>query len=325
MALITVLTTFRNASRFLEETVASIQAQTIEDWEYILVDDASTDGSGEIARRLADRDDRLRVIHSPVAGGPYAAANLGLAHAAGRYVARTDADDVSLPQRFDRQVLFLRENPGLRACGAFVRVIGDGAIAPIGADGLPRSQRTLKWRLCVRPVLAHSTAFIERDALREIGGYQELPTSQDYRMWCHLARREWLGVVPEVLVHWRAHEGQLTHTSSTLQEHLRREVLRDHLLALTDECWEDRELDLLRWVGIQSVPFGAGLVTISKFGRAWRGDSGLTRDDVGELKRLTLGMLGAHLRAALVVWLERLGMGGIARRMRTLMRSRAYD
>ena len=99
---VTVLTAVRNGAAHLAETIASVQAQTFGDWEYVIVDDGSTDDTVAIIERHAADDPRIRLVRRADSGGPFAAANTGLAEARGDYVARIDADDIALPRRLER-------------------------------------------------------------------------------------------------------------------------------------------------------------------------------------------------------------------------------
>jgi glycosyltransferase involved in cell wall biosynthesis len=115
MPAVTAITIFHDAERFLREAVASVLAQTWRDWELLLVDDGSTDGSGAIARALADEHPgRIRCLTHPGGAnrGMSASRNLGIAHARGGYVAFLDADDVWMPRALERQVAALDAAPG---------------------------------------------------------------------------------------------------------------------------------------------------------------------------------------------------------------------
>jgi glycosyltransferase involved in cell wall biosynthesis len=111
---VSVVTIFFNGEQFLEKAIRSVFDQTFTDWELLLVDDGSTDRSGELARRLAARHpDRIRYLSHPglVNLGMSASRNLGLRRARGEYIAFRDADDVYLPEKLDRQVSALDEHP----------------------------------------------------------------------------------------------------------------------------------------------------------------------------------------------------------------------
>lgn len=281
---VTVLTAVRNGAPHIAETIESIRAQTFSDWEYLIVDDGSDDGTPGIVDEAADRDHRIRLIRRDESGGPYAAANTGLAEARGRFVVRLDADDLALPHRIERQIDYL-EQTGLRACASmWLRKMASGELLE-GVPNVSWGVRALKWRLCVRPQFVHSTACVERSALEEIGGYRELRLSQDLRMWCEFARRHWLGVVPEVLVYFRR-PGGLTASSAELQEQLAIDILKEHLEALSARVWTTDEVRALRpeWSG---VPIGRRLGALKRWAHSWRADQSLGPTERRELARLT--------------------------------------
>src|SRR5437763_92199 len=112
---VTVLTAVRNGAEYLPETIASIRSQSFTDWEYILVDDASTDETPGIIEAAVRSDSRFRMLRRELAGGPYTAANDGIKEARGRYIIRTDADDLSPADRIAKQYRFLEENQQFRA------------------------------------------------------------------------------------------------------------------------------------------------------------------------------------------------------------------
>jgi glycosyltransferase involved in cell wall biosynthesis len=293
---VTVLTAVRNGAHVLSEAIASVQRQTFTDFEYLIVDDASDDATTEIVTGIMRSDDRIRLIRREESGGPYAAANSGLREARGRFVVRLDADDLALPTRVERQVDYLLHT-GLRVCASFYQTI-----AP---DGRPTSEigrvesrvRALKWRLGVRHGLTHSTACMERSAIDEIGGYRELPASQDLRMWCEFARREWLGIVPEVLVNLRR-PGGVTSNTPELQERLALDVQLDHLNALSADVWSEDEARALRpsWTG-QSM--AERLDALARWVRMWQTDDSLDREDRAELSRLERSVYWDIARQAL--------------------------
>lgn len=272
-----MLTAVRNGAAHLAPTIASIRAQTFTDWEYLIVDDASTDATPSVLKEAARSDRRIRYIRRSSSGGPFAAANQGLHEALGRYIVRTDADDISLPGRIERQLAYLRAAPALYACAAFCQGLGDDGLMANAWNTAPLSSGVLRWHLCLRCNLVHSSACILRDALIDMGGYREEPLAQDYRMWCDLARRDRVSVMPEVLVYYRHHAARLTATRAEEQFRLARGVLQDHMSALTDERWSEAELDALMAVGhSRRFPLVAGLTALQRWDRAWEADPALT-------------------------------------------------
>jgi glycosyltransferase involved in cell wall biosynthesis len=288
MPTVTVLTAVRNGARYLPETIGSIRAQTWTDWEYILVDDGSTDETPWIIERAAREDERIRLVRRTAPGGPFVAANEGLRHATGTYIVRTDGDDVSLPARIERQVAFLRANPALSGCATFCQDLNDAGPIPGHYVTAPTRPAVLKWYLCVRCPLVHSSACVQRTALLELGGYRELPLAQDYRLWCELARRGGVGVVPEVLVYFRKHDGRLTTKHSADQTRLAHEILLDHLHGVTGTTWTLDEAAALWALGLARVyPIRAGLEALDRWDASWTTDPMLERADREELARLS--------------------------------------
>lgn len=110
MPLVSIITPVYNAARFLAETLASVRAQTLTDWEHILVDDGSTDDSVAIVEAAARDDSRFRLLRMAKNGGPSAARNLALDAARGRFIAFLDADDLWLPEKLARSVEWMTEH-----------------------------------------------------------------------------------------------------------------------------------------------------------------------------------------------------------------------
>lgn len=292
---VSVLMTVRDAATYLDKAIDSIRSQTMSDWELVIVDDASNDETVSIIERFGGMDPRIHLIRRSASGGPYAAANEGLRHVRGHFVARMDGDDVSLPDRLERQVRFLRERPALRACAADVLLLNEGRTAPLHVRGTPTLPGAIKWGTCVRGYL-QPTALLEAAALREIGGYRELPAGQDHRLWCELSRRGWLGVLPEVVLLYRQHAGQISRTIVDRQQSLIVDAIRDHLFALTGELWKAEDVQHLRALGRDPVYWRTGMSLIRRFERLWRSDVGLSGEEQRELALLTRWLRVEHAR-----------------------------
>ena len=244
--------------------------QTYGDWEYLIVDDESTDTTAAIVEEFERRDNRIRLIRRESSGGPYIAANEGIRQARGKYIVRTDADDHFPPERIARQVGFLESHPEHRACVSYWQAFTDAGIRPHIVVA-PRNSRVFRWELLLRAPSLHSAVCYEKSTIEELGGYPELPLSQDYWLWCQLTRHNWLGTIPEVLCYVRYHEGRQTHTNSGLQIKLGLEVLGDHMLALTGERWSLSDLTALRAVGLGSPTGRSRIGVVGPLGSALEG------------------------------------------------------
>lgn len=190
----------RNAAPFLEEAVASILGQTFRDLELVIVDDASSDGSDAILRRLAESDVRIRLSHSAQKLGVVGAANAVVRASSAPIVARMDADDISHPERLARQVAALRARPAAVAVGSLCE----------GIDLLGRSIRPRdRWRLrrtTTAPPFPHGSATFLRTAFDAVGGYREECAGwEDQDFFLRLASVGEIVVLPEALYRYRFH------------------------------------------------------------------------------------------------------------------------
>jgi glycosyltransferase involved in cell wall biosynthesis len=205
---VTVLMAVHDGERHLRESIESILGQTFRDFELLVVDDASTDGTAAV---LAGYDDpRIRTIRNPENLGLTRSLNRGLEQARGRLVARQDADDVSEPRRLERQVAFLEANPDVPlVASAYVRIDDSGA--GVGPRPVPCDPRSIRRRLLLLNAFAHSSVVFRREAVEALGGYrEEFPFAQDYDLWSRLARTAPLGALPEPLVRYREAAGSMT-------------------------------------------------------------------------------------------------------------------
>jgi teichuronic acid biosynthesis glycosyltransferase TuaG len=318
---VTVLTAVRNGARYLDETIASIQSQTMSDWEYVIVDDASDDATGVVVERRASADDRIRYLRREAAGGPYVAANDGLRVSRGRYVARIDGDDVACADRLERQVAFL-EHSAFRACVGSWRWIDESGNVD-GERQIPfRSPVALKWTLCVLPGIVHSTACVERNLLNEIGGYREVSAAADLGLWCELSRRDTLGLMDLVLVEYRRHGSQITSQRASDQRVLGADILKDHLQHLSGAPWTVEDADALQSTGRWfKTDYARGASMLRRWEAAWRADASLDAEARRELRAATTRVWMRHARVNAETLNERArGLGSVLARVVGLSR-----
>ncbi len=201
-----------NAERYVARAIDSILAQTLADFEFIIVDDGSADRSLEIIRQYQRRDDRIRVLSRPNTG-VVGAANDGLALARGELLARMDADDISYPQRFKRQVAFLDDHSDCVAVGAWVRRVDcDGR--PTNNDylaPLTHAEIDARWHLLgIGGGIAHPTAMLRTAVVRRIGGYRDFCPAEDIDLFLRMAEQGELANLPEILLDYRMHGESLS-------------------------------------------------------------------------------------------------------------------
>jgi glycosyltransferase involved in cell wall biosynthesis len=212
---VSVVMPVHNALLYLDECVRSILGQTFSDFEFVILDDASNDGSAEALRRWARADARIRLFTSREKLGLSGSSNFVARRARAPLVARMDADDVAHPERLARQVEVFRNGPEVVLVGA----LSEG-IDSRGARVRPRD----RWRL-VRPSLfppfPHSSAMFRRRVFEEVGGYrEECAKWEDQDLFLRMARRGRTAVLPEPLIRYRYHASNSTGVSPDHNEHV---------------------------------------------------------------------------------------------------------
>ena len=219
MPLISVLMSVYNAAATLEDTLQSLQAQTMNDFEVVAVDDGSTDATRQILTTWQKSFPSLRLI-AAVHRGLIPALNEGLSLCRGPLVARMDADDLAHPQRLEKQAQLLQQRPDISVVGSLVKTfpredVGQGLL--IYEDWLNQlvSHEDIAREIFIESPLANPSAMVRRQEILDLGGYCEHGWPEDYDLWLRyfVAGRRF-AKVPEVLLCWREHPGRVTHTDS---------------------------------------------------------------------------------------------------------------
>jgi glycosyltransferase involved in cell wall biosynthesis len=216
---ISVVLSVYNGEAYLCQALASVFQQTFADFEFIVADDGSTDRTPEILRSLGDP--RLHLISQPNAGLT-ASLNRAIAHSRGALIARMDADDLALPERFARQVAYLNAHPEVGLLGtAALEITPEGHV--VGTVTPPEEDALIRRVLIRRNPFVHSSIMARRQVIERAGGYDErLPVAQDYDLWMRMAALTRLANLPEPLVRRRLVPGRVSLTRES--ERLRAEV-----------------------------------------------------------------------------------------------------
>lgn len=209
MRRVSVVMSVYNGSRYLREAMDSILSQTFRDFEFIILNDGSTDGSAEIIRSYCDT--RIRYVEKNENMGLTRSLNQGLSMARGVYIARMDADDISLPKRFEHQIAFLDAHPEVGVLGTAAQLINGSGIKGEIIRFSPE-HGFLRWLMCfvVNPII-HPSVMVRRHWIEQVGGYDEhMVTSQDYELWCRLSGLTRLANITDVLLLLRKHEENIS-------------------------------------------------------------------------------------------------------------------
>jgi Glycosyl transferase family 2 len=198
-----------NGERFLREAVESVLAQTLADIELIVVDDGSTDSTAQILAAYAAQDSRL-AVHRQSNQGSTLAATRAFALARAPLVAILDADDVAMPDRLERQHLFLTEHEKVAVVGGAVNFVDENG-STFAEVQYPRADAAIRESFEVTTPLANSAAMVRRNAYEHVGGYRSIfVMSHDLDMWLRLADSYELANLPEAVVRYRIHRSQET-------------------------------------------------------------------------------------------------------------------
>ncbi len=193
-----------NGGKYLREAIDSILAQSYDNFEFIIIDDGSTDNTWMI---LNDYDDvRIQLVRNEENIGMAGSLNKGLALARGEFIARMDADDVSLPERLEKQVRFLNSNPHIGAVGSFAYKI-DASGRIIGETRPPTDPYLVEWGLCFDNYLCHPTFMFRKSTFTQVGGYSEKKWhSEDYDLWSRMVGITRISNLPDRLLLYRHHQ-----------------------------------------------------------------------------------------------------------------------
>ncbi len=225
--LVSLVVAAHDAAAFVGEATQSVLRQTIDDLELIVVDDGSTDATGDLLASIGDR--RMQVLRNERQLGLAASLNRGLDAARGRYVARLDADDVALPARLASQLAALDRNPRLAILGTAVLEIDEGG-RPGVVHRLPGGTAGVHWHALFGTPFFHPTVLVDRALLERHGlRYDEsFAETEDYDLWLRLLEHGDGDNLDRALVLRRVHPGQATRRRRELQrEYLHRLAMRE--------------------------------------------------------------------------------------------------
>jgi O-antigen biosynthesis protein len=214
---ISVVMSVYNGAPYLEEAINSILQQTYANFEFIIVNDASTDKTSEILRKFDDC--RLRVLTNPENLGLTKSLNLGLNAARGQYIARMDADDLSLPHRLEKQLEFLEKNSEYSLVGSsYYQIDEAGSIKSL--IRVLTDDRDLRTGLLQQNWFGHGSVMMRKAAVVQAGGYDESFTyAQDYDLWLRLAKQHKIANLEEPLYCWRATASCISRSKNKKQEY----------------------------------------------------------------------------------------------------------
>lgn len=214
-SLITVLMPAYNAERFIAEAIRSVLNQSHSNFELLIFNDGSTDRTAEIIDSF--HDSRIKVHTTSENKGHIEHLNTGIGIAKGKYIARMDADDISLPSRFQKQFDFLEAHPEVGICGTQIEIIDENSNT-LRQEFIQTQDEELRVRLLVNTCFSHPTVMIRKTILDEhtIRYKKETFPAEDYALWHILSVKTKLANLPDTLFRYRVHTQQITQTKQNL-------------------------------------------------------------------------------------------------------------
>jgi len=262
---VSVVMAVYNGEPYLRESMESVLTQTFTNFECIVVDDGSTDRTPEVLAEYAAADQRIVLISSGENKGLIKSLNRALRVARGKYVARQDADDRSLPERFATQVEYLEHHQKVGLLATAYHVIDtEGRV--VATHTMPLTDTRVRWHLLFHNPFCHSSVMFRRDLLAGGATGYECPDSEDYDLWARLLRRtrgENLGVP---LVAYRAHPQGMTATRREQRQRIATRIAAGQLAELAPQAalsWAEVKT-LRRWYDAFPKVLGPGDIALCR-------------------------------------------------------------
>jgi len=234
-----------NGEKYLREAVDSIINQTFKDFEFIIVDDGSTDSS--VKKILSFDDPRIKLIHNNQNRGISFSLNLGVENAQGKYIARMDSDDICLSTRFEKQIAFLEKNPNIDVVGS--------CIAFIDAEGndtgkhycYPSEPVQLKWMTLFQTPFAHPAIMARKEFFIDSDGYTLNGSGQDFELWNRRNFYSNYSNLQESLLKHRIHEKKVSTLDKEGQKNATYRIISRNLSSLIGQDVTISDVEIIRF------------------------------------------------------------------------------
>lgn len=220
---ISVIMSVYNGETYLKEAIESVINQTFKNWEFIIINDCSTDSTAEILSEFASKDERIKVHPNEVNLKLPKSLNKAISLSQGKYIARMDADDICLPDRFCKQYKFMEENSDVALSSCQFMTVKNGVYMSGGAGGRCDNDALRAMLLVGNPIL-HPGVIARAEVMKELNYDTTLTCTEDLELWTRMAMGNLkMEILPECLMIYRLHDKQIT---STTLERQHTEVLK---------------------------------------------------------------------------------------------------
>lgn len=237
--LVSVVIPIYNGEKYIEQTIESVLSQTYQNWELVIINDGSSDHSEELV--LKYRDERIRYFRNDGNKGISYSLNKGLNESRGEFIARLDADDISLPTRLEKQVGFLTENRDYVLCGSYFQTINPAGRI-LKDIRFPDNNRDAKSYLLLHNCFCQSAVMMKASIAKEIKYDPEFKIGEDYDLWHRISRMGKIINLPLFTTYYRIHDTNITKKNDVMFENVNK--INKKILDDLGIEYSDKELEL---------------------------------------------------------------------------------
>jgi hypothetical protein len=323
--LVSVIMPVYNGEKYLREAIESILDQTFTNFEFIIIDDGSTDGSLKIIKYFSGQDTRVRLIINKTNLGVAARLNQGIVASRGEYIARMDADDISLPRRFESQLAFLDSHPQVGVLGTAAYIIDQyGKIN--GSVRFPSNHLLLLWHLCFfeNPII-HPSVIMRRNLINQMSVYNlDVSNAEDLNLWCRLSSKTRLANLPDIYFCLRKHEDNISlkkwseqkrwtleNSRQLLSEILKDEITLAQLEGACQAVWAPVNANPQDFFQLAQLKYMLGCVLLTAAGFSCQEKIKLGQAASRELQELSKRVHGILPRKKIKRWINEINAIGM--------------
>ena len=238
---ISVIMSVYNGEAYLKEAIESVINQTFTNWELIVINDCSTDSTAEILADFSALDERIKVHTNEVNLKLPSSLNKAISLSNGKYIARMDADDICISDRFEKQYKFMEENSDVALSSCKFLTVKNGVYATGGAGGRCDSEALKALLLVVNPIL-HPGVFARAEVMKKYNYDTTLTCTEDLELWTRLVKEnQKIQILPECLLIYRLHDKQITSTTLERQHTEVLKIQQTYYKALLQEMDEEMQ------------------------------------------------------------------------------------
>ena len=238
---ISVIMSVYNGENYLKEAIESVINQTFQNWELLVIHDCSKDSTLEILEEFSKKDSRIKIHTNEVNLKLPSSLNKAISLSTGKYIARMDADDICLPQRFEKQFKFMEENSHVQLSSCRFLTVKNGVYQLGGAGARCDSDAIDAMLLMANPIL-HPGVFARAEVFKQFNYDTSLTCTEDLELWTRLAlNKQKMQILPEYLLIYRLHDKQITSTTLERQHTEVLKIQNKYYSALADKMSDEME------------------------------------------------------------------------------------